>query len=154
MFGLPYKLIGFGVLGLLLVFWAMFTIGQAKQIGALKTQLDSAIEIANTNATIHDKAMADLAADHKIELDAVKAKARNRQIADARRKEINDAPPTDDGPLAPVLRRTLDGLPGYKAGAPNSPNEGAGNQPDLARTVPGAGITWAWGNTASRGPSD
>ncbi len=88
----------------------MFTIGQAKTIGKLKTQLDSAIEIGNANAQAAEDQRKEF---DRIQAESVKAavqKALNRERADQRRKAIIDAPPSDDGPLAVVLRNTLDGL--------------------------------------------
>ena len=83
---------------------------QAKEIGALKVERDNAISVANANAAIaerQDKArrrLVGIAEKLALEKDAI------RKNANGRRQKIIDAPASDDGPLAPVLGRVLDGL--------------------------------------------
>lgn len=108
---IPWRLVA--ILGLCagLLLGAMWVTSQIKKVGKLEAQLDQAIEVSNTNAEIARKAAEDYARINSIMLEGSKAKAAIRTKADARRTKIYEAPETDDGPLAPILRGTLDGLP-------------------------------------------
>jgi hypothetical protein len=80
-------------------------------IGAHKAALETTVA-ANLKAV---QAIDDLKAEWKrwndrAALDAATAARREASTANLR-KAITDAPQSDDGPVAPVLRRALDGLP-------------------------------------------
>lgn len=90
---------------------------QVRHSGALSNQLDTATEIANSNAKIaEDERIARAAADAKLAAGEAKWENDRKRFA-ANRREIANAKPEDDAPLAPVLRRTLDGLPAQGTGA-------------------------------------
>lgn len=90
---------------------------QVKHSGKLSAQRDQATKVANENAKVaKDEREARARAD-KIAADATAKWEQARKRFNESRKEIANAPPSDDGPLAPVLRRTLDGLRVEGAGA-------------------------------------
>ena len=107
---IPWKLVGIlaGVAAVCFAVWLI--LHQAKEIGALAIERDNAIVVGNKNAAIaesrHKAAvhLGEIVRKLAVEKDAI------RKNANARRQKIIDAPPSDDGELAPVLRRTLDGL--------------------------------------------
>ncbi|MBL8644019.1 MAG: hypothetical protein JNK21_08790 [Rhodospirillaceae bacterium] len=136
MFGLPYKLIGI-IAGLaILAFWALFTVSLIDDRGKLKASLDGAIQIGNDNAQA--------ATDQRTEFTRILAETEraaeqrgwNRAQANARRREIANAPKTDDGPIAAVLRRTLDGLPVAQGGHEDSATSPAADPKRTAAAVP------------------
>lgn len=73
--------------------------------------LDAAIEVNGSNAAAFDKFREESARRERALVQGEKKKSEIRREADARKKEIHDAPPEADGPLAPVLRDVLDSLP-------------------------------------------
>lgn len=106
--GIPWRLIGI-VVGAISI--AACSLGFA-HISRLESQLDTVSRIANDNAVMAEDAR--LAMDRANTIAAQVAQNANvthRKFSERRRKAV-DAPPTDDGPLAPVLRRVLDGLSG------------------------------------------
>lgn len=107
---IPWRLVA--IIGVVagLFFGAMWVTGQIKKVGRLEVQLDNAIEVSNQNAAIAEQYRKDIEAMQKTVAEGAKKKAGIRTQADKRRKVIIDALPEDDGPLAPVLRNTLDGL--------------------------------------------
>jgi hypothetical protein len=91
----------------------------AERADALGGQLDRAIEVSNANAeqAKHFADEADRFAVLLLENEQVKDAGRKK--SDAVRRDAIAAPPEDDGPIAPVLRRWLDSLPDPAgAGAP------------------------------------
>jgi hypothetical protein len=127
-------------------------LSQAKQIGALTKDRDAAIATADQNAKIAETQRAEFNRVQSI-LDAAEAeKIKLRDRSTARRKVINDAPKTDDGPIAPVLRRSLDGLR-FKAGESDSGtgrNPAAANSGDTVSRMPGTDATQPGRDTTGR----
>jgi hypothetical protein len=138
MFDLPWKLIGLAAGAAVLALWALFTVGLIEDRGKLQAQLDQAIDVSNANA----QAAVDQRAEFdRIQSESVKAavaKALNNERANQRRKDITDAPDSDDGPLSPVLRHALDGLRSGEGvaggGAPPAAARGSGAAAGLPRT--------------------
>lgn len=106
------------ILPLLARFWpyiaiAILTLGlyaSVKHSGALSARLDQAIEISNANAEIAAKERAEVNRVQSIADTATQALASNQKHYAPIKRSISDAPPSDDGPISPILRRTLDGL--------------------------------------------
>lgn len=117
----PYLAIGL----LTLALWA-----SVKHSGALSARLDSAIEISNANAEIAAKERAETERVTAINDSLTIKLAANQKKYTPLKRSISDAPPSDDGPIAPVLARTLGGLrgphPGQDGGTKASHNP-AGN---------------------------
>lgn len=107
---IPWRLVA--ILGVCagLFFGVMYVTSQLKKIGRLEAQLDSAIEVSNANAEIALKATAEAQRVQALMLAGSKAKGEIRRKAATRRTQINETLPSDDGPLAPVLRLELDSL--------------------------------------------
>ena len=109
-----------GLLSLIPWRWAAVAAGVAlcgmlyaeiKRVGRLEAQLDAATSIANANAEIADQERTfRRKADEIASVAAAKAERARRRYLDQRR-EVTDARDEGDGPLAPVLRHVLDGLP-------------------------------------------
>lgn len=103
--GWRYLLIGVGALAA--IGWYF----QIQRTGALKERAFHFQTVANDNAATALQAQAD---HKKADAEAAKAATDNemlrRKNAELKRK-IADAPVTDDGPVAPVLRAALDSLP-------------------------------------------
>lgn len=96
-------------------------LGAVKRAGMLEAQRDTARAVAAANAQLAEVVIARNARLEDIVAANARDKAALRRAADTRRKGILHAPPEDDGPVAPVLRRALDGLqPGPNAGAGDS----------------------------------
>jgi len=94
--------------------------------------LKGAIAVGNANA---EAARAQARIARKIDaVEAVRAlRARElRTRSDTRRKEIIDARPDTDGPLAPVLRHQLDRLPERPGADPNRDTAAAGDSAGAA----------------------
>lgn len=104
---LPWRWIGFATaLVLCGVIYA-----EMRHLGRLEAQLDAAAAIANANAEIADQERAfRRRADQAAGAAATKAENARRRYLEQRR-EVTHARAEDDGPLAPVLRHALDGLP-------------------------------------------
>lgn len=90
---------------------AVYITSQLKKIGRLEAQLDSAVEISNANAEIALKATAEAQRVQGLMLERDKARNAIRHKADERKARIYESPPSEDGPLASVLRDTLNSLP-------------------------------------------
>lgn len=81
-----------------------------RENGTLKAHLDQAIDVAEMNRQALERTKKDHAAAIAA-LEAANAGLTRRLVAATRiRTEIDHAPASDDAPLAPVLRRALDGL--------------------------------------------
>ena len=96
---IPWRLVAIIGVVLGIALGAMYVAGQLKKVGRLEVE----------NAQIRS----DLEASKRVApivAQGEKKKAVIRHKADQRRKAIIDALPEDDGVLAPVLRRELDGL--------------------------------------------
>ncbi len=119
---LPIALLAAGGVVFLLVRHELDARAAAEANVAIETQqLDQAQAVNKANAA----ALAELKAESARELAALAAdRAASRQRAtrlQTIQKEIADAPPSDDAPLAPVLRRALERLRGG-AGAAAPPH--------------------------------
>jgi hypothetical protein len=125
------------ILPLLARFWPYIAIAvlgfglwaSVKHSGALSARLDSAIEISNANAEIaaRERAERDRIQSHADALEKQLA-ANSKKYASIKRS-ISDAPPSDDGPLSPVMLRTLDSLR-----APANPVDGVKARHDPTRS--------------------
>jgi len=105
--GIPWRLIGI-VVGFVLAFFCYFEITHMHH---LEAQLDAEARIANNNAIVAESARHAVDQANAIATQAaLDAKVIQRKFS-TKRRIIIDAPQADDGPLAPVLRRTLDELP-------------------------------------------
>ncbi len=103
--GWKYIAIGIGLLACVGVYFGI------QHIGALKEQVKNITQVANDNAAIvltERKAHAE--ADALVAATATLAAQDRQKFNDLKRKTAN-APPSADGPIAPVLRDVLDGLP-------------------------------------------
>lgn len=99
----------------------------AKRAATSEALLRASIAIGNANAQLAQNqaktakridAVASLASLRKAEI-----RAKSGEV----RKVINDAPPENDGPLAPVLRDQLDRLPKPASAIPNNSDPAAGS---------------------------
>lgn len=110
--GIPWRLVAVAGIIAGLAIGAMYVAGQLKKIGRLESELTIATNVARINATTVKIERAEYARREEI------AGRRDAQLAKIRgnhaqvRKEIASAPATDDGPLAPVLRRQLERMRG------------------------------------------
>jgi len=107
---IPWKLIGAAVLCLALAGAVATCSHQSDMRAAAEAQRDVAIQTANNNAAIAEKQskarerLLEIGVKHHNEKEAI------RRTANANRRNILDAPASDDGPVAPVLGRQLDSL--------------------------------------------
>lgn len=107
---IPWKLIG-GIGAVLAVVMSLsYCSAQIKKVGKLEGQLDSAIEIANSNSAQLKLERSRAEALQKAITEYGKLRLDVKKKADSNRTRIVNAPKEDDGPLAPVLRRELDSL--------------------------------------------
>lgn len=130
---LPWRAIGIAaavIVGLLAV---AYVVGTIKRAGMLEAQRDTALAAAAANAQIAEWQAQDHAKVLAVLEENGKVRAGTRAKADANRKAITDAPPQDDGPLAPVLRRTLDRLRGEGGPGADHGDPPAGDPRQLAR---------------------
>jgi hypothetical protein len=112
--GFPWKLIGIALAALAIM--SMVGMGihtirtQAADLATMTDQRDTAVAAAKTNAEAIEKLKRQHARDMAaIVDDQTKAKERAAR-SDSIKKEIANAPASDDGPVAPVLRSTLSRL--------------------------------------------
>lgn len=92
-------------------------------------QRDQAVAAAEANAAAFERAKADAAkAVNALEAERAASVARARQIASLKSEIARARQTADDGPVAPVLRHTLDRLRG-----------GSGRDPDPDRAATGPG---------------
>jgi hypothetical protein len=108
----PWRWIGVAALVVLL----SVAYGQIKHIGHLESQLDAATEIANANAEIANQERAFRQRAEAAVADLASSAERARKQFGDKRQKVAEAGVADDAPLAPVLRRVLDGLPNSPAG--------------------------------------
>lgn len=113
---IPWRLVA--ILGVMagLAFGAMYVTAQIKKIGRLEAELTHVTATANANAAEAKRLEAENERIRKEAEIAAKAKGEIRKTGSQRRQAISVAPPSDDGVLAPVGRRWLDGLPEPAAG--------------------------------------
>ena len=132
---IPWRLVA--VLGIAagIALGAMYIAAQLKKIGVLQAQVTQATATANANAAEakrlkieNERILAEAAL-------AAEAKSAIRRSGSKRREAISAAHVTDDGPLAPVARRWLDGLP---IDAPSSGARDTTSAPDGAKRASNA----------------
>lgn len=100
----------------LLLGWGLYK--QIQTNGGLKATVDHVTDVANGNAKLLEDRQQEAARANKIAADAIAKNEEWRKKYAALKRSISDAKPEDDGPLAPVLRRTLDELRGYQGSDP------------------------------------
>ena len=108
---IPWRLVA--IIGVVagLALGAMYIAAQLKKIGRLEAELTHVTATANANAAEAKRLEAENERILKEAAKAAEAKTAIRKTGTQRRQAISVAPPSDDGPLAPVARRWLDGLP-------------------------------------------
>lgn len=117
------------ILPLLARFWPYIAIAllglglyaSARHNGVLAARVSQITQVANDNAAAATHAQAEAVRLQTIADNATTAKAALRTQSDTRRKVITHAPPTDDGPLANVLRDELRSLHNDSDQAPATP---------------------------------
>ena len=82
----------------------------ALTIGVQQNQVETAKAVADANIAALEVVKADLARQEIIAAKAKDAERKRTAELNAAKKRIQDAPTTDDGPVAPVLRDALDRL--------------------------------------------
>lgn len=108
---IPWRLVAFIAITGVLAFGTTYIAAQIKKIGRLEAELTHATATANANAAEAKRLEAENARIREEAAKAAAAKATIRKNGTQRRQDISVAPPSDDGPLAPLARRWLDGLP-------------------------------------------
>lgn len=129
------------ILPLLARFWPYIAIAvlgfglwaSVKHSGSLSAKLDQAIEISNANAEIAAKERAEVERITAINDSLTLKLAANQKKYTPLKRSISDAPPSDDGPLAPVLRNLFSEL--RQPANPVSPNKTSHN-PAVVSPVP------------------
>jgi len=108
---IPWRLVA--ILGVMagLAFGAMYVTAQLKKIGRLEAELTHVTEMANANAAEAKRLEAENVRIREEAAKAAEVKTAIRKTGTQRRQTIFVAPPSDDGALAPVARRWIDGLP-------------------------------------------
>ena len=81
-----------------------------RYVTGLKSQLKAAIEDANANAAVIIRERELRAYAEQRSDDVAKKIAQQKLQSERRLQAVRTAPPSDDGPLAPVLRSALDSL--------------------------------------------
>ncbi len=106
----------------------------------LEASLATAVQAAQDNAAAYDRLKADAAkAVAALEAERAALERRTRRTATLR-QEVDRAPQTDDGPVAPVLSRALDGLRRAAAGGgAGDPHRAPGDPGRPAELRSGAG---------------
>ena len=107
----PWRLVAILGVAAGLAFGTMYIAGQLKKIGALQAQVTQVTAVANANAAEVKRLEAENKRVRQEAAKAAEAKTAIRNTGKTRRQAISVAPPTDDGPLAPVARRWISGLP-------------------------------------------
>lgn len=108
---IPWRLVA--IIGIVagLFFGAMWVTSQIKKVGALEAEKAQLTQDLKSTVALADKYKSDLKTMQAIVAEGAKKKSGISRDADKRKRKIIDALPSDDGVLADVLRRTLDGLP-------------------------------------------
>jgi hypothetical protein len=102
------------VVGAVILIAAVY--GEAKYIGHLKSRLEGAERAASDSAAVAARAQQEYQRVDAIVSRAASEAERRRARYEIERRKISNVPPPQDGVLAPVLRRALDGLPEQAAG--------------------------------------
>ena len=95
--------------------WAKWN-GMKADLAEARAGLERATQAAEANAEAARMLSAQIAANDRAIQQAQAAASRARADLDVIRREIRDAPDTDDAPPAPVLRHALERLRGIGAG--------------------------------------
>ena len=108
---IPWRLIA--IIGVIagLTFGGMYVTAQLKKIGRLEAELTHVTATANANAAEAKRLEAENVRIREEAAKAAEVKTAIRKTGSQRRQAISVAPPSDDGALAPVARRWIDGLP-------------------------------------------
>lgn len=108
---IPWRMVA--IIGVIagLAIGAMYVTAQLKKIGRLEAELTHVTATANANAAEAKRLEAENARIREEAAKAAEVKTAIRKTGTQRRQAISVAPPSDDGPLAPLARRWIDGLP-------------------------------------------
>jgi len=94
--------------------WAKIEQGKARfaqaQVATLTDERNRAVAVANQNAAAIAELQAEVTRQQGIAAEARQLADRRAATNTALRRSIDRAPTSDDAAVAPVLRRTLDGL--------------------------------------------
>lgn len=122
---------GLAVAALVGWFWLQSVLSDRDRLEAEKAALETDLRMVGDVADANRRAFEEAQAEHQRALAAIEAERKAYASRLARiqtiREEIDRAPDTDDGPVAPVLRGALERLRGIDAGAPGN-NGGATGQ--------------------------
>lgn len=88
---------------------------------SLTIQRDDATRAARHNAMVHELYKADIGKALSAERREEQRHQARAVKAETKLREVMNAPPEDDAPVAPVLRRALDGLRGSVPSAAGNP---------------------------------
>ena len=108
--GIPWKLLGVIGIAAGVAIGAVYFVRQVKLAGIYEAQRDTALAASAENARLAQWQAEESQRLQGIVAENAKEKAAQRRRYDQLRRSIADAPDTEDGPLAAVLRHTLDGL--------------------------------------------
>lgn len=107
----PWRAIGLGAGALAICGAVLLYFAQSKRIEQLDEERTAAVASAAANAQLLQIQSAENVRIRAVLADATKAKISVRKSSEIQRRNIFNAPPVDDGSLAPILRRQLDELP-------------------------------------------
>ena len=128
--GIPWRLVAVIGIAAGLAFGAMYVVGVIKSAGMYQAQRDAALEASKQNADLAEWLVDEEKRRGAIAVETAQKKGAIRKAGAARRENINAAPATDDGPLAPIGQRFLDSL------QPRAEDAGTGH-PTPAAADPG-----------------
>lgn len=89
-------------------------------IDVQQAQITAAKNVNDQNVAAIEAIKEDLRRQAKVAADAKDAERKRTAELNAAKRKIQDAPKTDDGPVAPVLRNALDGLRSDVGDAPTN----------------------------------
>lgn len=112
------KTLIYGLAGVALISGALYIVHVIKQDGAMRVQLDQALQVNRANVEAFNEYKLDQAAAEKAVADQHQADLARLASASKLKQEIAHAPASDNGPVAAVLARTLDGLRNRPAANP------------------------------------
>lgn len=135
---IPWRLVAIIGLALGLSIGAIYVVAQLKSIGRLQAEVGIAAAAAALNANQVKIERAAYAAREIIATKWVGDRDLIKTRATGARKEIANAPASDDGPVAPVLGRELERLRGSSAGGKDRGAAALGDPGGLPAAVPKA----------------
>jgi len=108
---IPWRLVA--IIGVVagIALGVMYITAQLKKIGKLEGEITHVTATANANAAEVKRLGAENERVLQEAAKAAEAKTAIRKTGNQRRQAISVGAPSDDGPLAPVARHWLDGLP-------------------------------------------